>query len=100
VPVVIILFTVRSDVPVFLIVTILEADIAPTSTEPKLTDLGETAIFGGGACPESLTLTTGFLGSLEVILINAFFFPQGSVGMNVTETLQEPFVFMVVQSLV
>lgn len=84
VPANIIAFTVRSDVPVFLIVTILGADVLPTPTEPKLTDLGEAVIFGGGACPESFTLMVGFLGSLDEMLIMAVLLTNGGTGANVT----------------
>jgi len=38
-------FMIRSDLPVFSIVTIREAD-PPTATEPRLTDTGLTRIFG------------------------------------------------------
>jgi hypothetical protein len=66
-------FIARSDKPVFLTVTVLGADPLPTGVEPRFTDMGLADILGGGACPESFTLTVDFLGSLETILIAALF---------------------------
>ena len=66
---------IRSEVPVFLMVMVLGEDAPPTGIEPRLTDIGLTEIAGGGVCPESFTLTVGFLGSLETMLITAFLFP-------------------------
>lgn len=70
-----ILLITRSDVSVFLIVIILGEDVLFIWTEPRFTDTGEAEILGGGALPESFTFTVGFLGSLEEILIAAFFLP-------------------------
>jgi hypothetical protein len=72
-PVMVMLFIVRSDKPVFLTVTVTGADPLPTGVEPRFTDMGLADILGGGACPESFTLTVDFLGSLETILIAALF---------------------------
>ena len=65
----------RSDVPVFLIVTIFGKDVLPILVELKLTDIGETEILGGGALPESLAVTVDFKGSLDKILTVALFLP-------------------------
>ena len=72
----------RFDSPVFWIVTVIGSDVLPTGTDPKLSDLGETEILGGGACPSNLTLTTDFFGSLEAMLIIAFFLTNGNEGVN------------------
>jgi len=42
------LIIVRSALPVFLIVTVLELDILPAFTEPEFTDIGLTDILGSG----------------------------------------------------
>ena len=42
----VIVFMIRSPLPVFLIVTALGVDVFPTRTEPKLTDIGLTEILG------------------------------------------------------
>jgi hypothetical protein len=94
------LFIVRSDMPVFLIVITLAADMFPTAIEPKLTDVGKMVIFGGGACPMSFTLMVGFLGSLDEILIIAIFLPKGTVGLNVTVIGHEFFAGIVEQLFV
>jgi hypothetical protein len=91
VPVNVIAFKVRSDMPVFLIVITLGADVFPTATEPKLTDVGEMVIFGGAAWPESFTLMVGFLGSLDRILMMAVFLTNGDIDMNVTVIAHELF---------
>jgi hypothetical protein len=100
VPAMVIVFTVRSDVPVFLIVTILGADVEPAATEPKLTDVGETVIVGGGACPKSCTLMVCFLGSVDEILMIALFLPKGTVGLKVTAIGHEFFAGIVEQLFV
>lgn len=99
-PAIVIVFTVRSDVPVFLIVTILGADAEPAAAEPKLADVGETLIVGGGACPKSCTLMVCFLGSVDEILIIALFLPKGTVGFNVTVMGHEFFAGIVEQLFV
>ena len=95
-----ILLITRSDVPVFETVTVLGEDVLPTRTEPKLTDVGETEILGGGALPEIFTFRVGFLGSLEGILNIALFLPKGSVGLNVPVIVHAPPAGIVVQSFV
>ena len=83
VPVIAILFTNRSDLPLFFIVIILGTDIYPTF-EAKFTAFRATDILGGGARPESFTLTIGFFGSFEKIFMVALFLPKGVTGVNVT----------------
>ena len=100
VPVNVIVFTVRSDMPVFLIFITLGADVFPTTTEPKLTDVGEMVIVGGGASPKRCTLMVDFLGSLDEILIIAFLLPKGTVGFNVTVIGHEFFAGIVEQLFV
>ena len=73
VPAMLILLIARSDVPKFLIVTALGEEVPPAGTDPKLTDIGNIEIFGGGALPESVTYRFGFLGSLEETVMPAFF---------------------------
>jgi hypothetical protein len=90
----------RSDKPVFLTVTILFKDTPPTGREPELTDIGETEILGGGACPESFTFIAGFSISSDEILIIALFLPNGSIGVNVTVTGHELFAGIVEQVFV
>jgi hypothetical protein len=85
-------FITRSDMPVFLIVTILEGDVFPIFTVANFTAIGAAEILGGGACPDSFTLTIRFFGSFEEILIVALFLPKGDVGANVTDNWHEAFV--------
>ena len=94
------LLITRSEVPVFLMVTVLGEEMLPACTDPKLTDTGEMEILGGGALPEIFTFTVGFLGSLERILTVALFLPKGSVGLNVPVIVHEPPAGIVVQSFV
>ena len=74
-PVMVMLPIARADKPVFLTITVVGEDPLPTATEPRFTDIALADILGGGACPESFTLTVDFLGSLETILIAALFLP-------------------------
>ena len=72
-PVMLISLISRSDVPVFLIVTVFSEEVLPAGTGPKLTDMGDSEILGGGAFPKSFTHRVGFLGSLEETVIRPFF---------------------------
>jgi len=75
VPVMLISLIARSDVPVFLIVTVFGEEVLPACIDPKLTDMGDIEILGGGAFPKSFTHRLGFLGSLEETVISALFGP-------------------------
>ena len=92
VPVMLISLITRSDTPVFFTVTVLGADVFPIFTVATFTAIGAAEILGGGALPKSFTLTIGFFGSFEEILIVALFLPKGDVGVNVTDTWHEAFV--------
>ena len=74
-PVMLISLIARSDVPVFLIVTVLGEGVLPACTDPKLTDMGDSETLGGGAFPKSFTYRLGFLGSLEETVMSALFGP-------------------------
>ena len=65
----------RSEAPVFLMVTFLTGEVVFAGTVPKLTDVGDTEILGGGHVPLRLTVYDGFLGSLEEITRVAVFDP-------------------------
>jgi hypothetical protein len=88
VPVISTEFIIRSDSPLFLIVTVLMADVAPALTVPKLTDAWLAEIMGGLQSPESVTAAMGFLGSFEEMFNVAVFLPN-DVAVSVTEIVQE-----------
>ena len=92
VPVMLISLITRSDTPVFFTVIVLGADVLPIFTVAKFIAIGAAEILGGGVRPKSFTLTIGFLGSFEEILMVALFLPKGNVGVNVTVTAHKPFV--------
>ena len=63
----------RSEVPLFETVTVIGKEVLPTLAEPRLTDLGESEILGGGALPFSFTVAMGFPGSFEWTATTALF---------------------------
>lgn len=74
-PVMLMALISRSEVPVFLIVTVFSEEMLPACTDAKLTDVGTIEILGGGAFPKSFTYRLGFFGSLEETVMRALFGP-------------------------
>jgi len=97
-PVMLMSLITRSDVPVFFTVRDFP-DVTANFTFPKLTDIGETEILGGGAMPKSFTLTVGLAGALEETLIVALLLPK-DIGSNVPVNVHELPADIVAQSFV
>ena len=89
-PVMLISFITRSDTPMFDTVTVLGEEVLPTGTEPKEMLVGEREIFGAAAVPEALTVTSGFLGSLEAMATTALFLPKGRAGEKLAAIVHDP----------
>jgi hypothetical protein len=78
----------RSEVPVFLMVTCLTGEAVLVVNVPKLTVAGDTDILEGPHDPLIFTTAVGFLGSLEEMVRLAVFDPKDAA-VRLTVTVQD-----------